>query len=289
MRTHQSSAADVSIRENQPQAVQAADGPSTISPHTPLQPQEPLPHQLPSCTHTYLCTHTATCTCQVFRQLRAEYFRLASEGVAGDALTQAMQSAYRDFVDATIAPPPAPAAAPAAAGSAEAAAPADAPAAPATPAQLWQCPKVRFGRTELAMPVITCGGMRQQQTWRPKEGTTLADIDDQCQVRAVTAAAAFCGRRTSRRALVQRGCQRPTLRARRNVGSVARVTMCAGLPPAAASAVHKHACRRHTDRLLRLCLCHNDWRVCVRNRRKTSTPLWSGRWNSASTTLRLRW
>ena len=29
----------------------------------------------------------------------------------------------------------------------------------------FACPKVRFGRTELQMPVITCGGMRMQETW----------------------------------------------------------------------------------------------------------------------------
>lgn len=30
----------------------------------------------------------------------------------------------------------------------------------------FKCPKVRFGRTELMMPIITCGGMRMQQTWQ---------------------------------------------------------------------------------------------------------------------------
>lgn len=29
----------------------------------------------------------------------------------------------------------------------------------------YQVPHVRFGRTELMMPIITCGGMRQQETW----------------------------------------------------------------------------------------------------------------------------
>ena len=28
-------------------------------------------------------------------------------------------------------------------------------------------PKVRFGKTEIAMPIITCGGMRLQKTWMP--------------------------------------------------------------------------------------------------------------------------
>lgn len=31
----------------------------------------------------------------------------------------------------------------------------------------WQCPKVRFGRTELQMSIITCGSMRFQHTWMP--------------------------------------------------------------------------------------------------------------------------
>jgi hypothetical protein len=31
----------------------------------------------------------------------------------------------------------------------------------------FQVPKVRFGRTSLQIPIITCGGMRLQQTWLP--------------------------------------------------------------------------------------------------------------------------
>jgi predicted aldo/keto reductase-like oxidoreductase len=31
----------------------------------------------------------------------------------------------------------------------------------------WKCPKRRFGKTELQMPIITIGGMRIQQTWCP--------------------------------------------------------------------------------------------------------------------------
>ncbi|CAM9252429.1 unnamed protein product [Chrysoparadoxa australica] len=45
----------------------------------------------------------------------------------------------------------------------------------------WKCPTVTFGRTGLKMPIITCGGMRQQQTWKPKEGMTLEDVDADCQ------------------------------------------------------------------------------------------------------------
>jgi hypothetical protein len=44
-----------------------------------------------------------------------------------------------------------------------------------------QCPKVRFGRTELQMPILSCGGMRMQETWQPKEGTTLENINKDCQ------------------------------------------------------------------------------------------------------------
>ena len=29
----------------------------------------------------------------------------------------------------------------------------------------FACPKVRFGKTELQMPIVTCGGMRMQQSW----------------------------------------------------------------------------------------------------------------------------
>ncbi len=45
----------------------------------------------------------------------------------------------------------------------------------------WTCPKVRFGKTELQMPIITLGGMRQQQTWKPPETMSLDDINKECQ------------------------------------------------------------------------------------------------------------
>lgn len=35
------------------------------------------------------------------------------------------------------------------------------------PSSIIQVPKVRFGKTELRMPVVTCGGMRFQNTWLP--------------------------------------------------------------------------------------------------------------------------
>eukprot|EP00578_Thalassiosira_sp_NH16_P014463 CAMPEP_0181117214 /NCGR_PEP_ID=MMETSP1071-20121207/22386_1 /TAXON_ID=35127 /ORGANISM="Thalassiosira sp., Strain NH16" /LENGTH=617 /DNA_ID=CAMNT_0023201553 /DNA_START=47 /DNA_END=1900 /DNA_ORIENTATION=+ len=38
----------------------------------------------------------------------------------------------------------------------------------------FQIPKVRFGKTELQMPIITCGGMRIQETWIPDNVPLLA-------------------------------------------------------------------------------------------------------------------
>jgi predicted aldo/keto reductase-like oxidoreductase len=46
----------------------------------------------------------------------------------------------------------------------------------------FQCPKVRYGRTELHMPIVTLGGMRQQETWGPKEDLTIEEIDAECQL-----------------------------------------------------------------------------------------------------------
>ena len=47
--------------------------------------------------------------------------------------------------------------------------------------QAFKCPTVRFGRTEIQMPIITLGGMRQQQTWAPAADLTFADIKKDCQ------------------------------------------------------------------------------------------------------------
>ena len=33
--------------------------------------------------------------------------------------------------------------------------------------QKFKVPKVRFGKTEIQIPIITCGGMRVQETWIP--------------------------------------------------------------------------------------------------------------------------
>jgi hypothetical protein len=45
----------------------------------------------------------------------------------------------------------------------------------------FNCPKVRFGRTEIQMPILSCGGMRMQETWQPKGGMTLEMINKECQ------------------------------------------------------------------------------------------------------------
>lgn len=31
------------------------------------------------------------------------------------------------------------------------------------------------------MPIITCGGMRMQQTWKPGEGFSMEDVSAECQ------------------------------------------------------------------------------------------------------------
>jgi uncharacterized protein len=31
------------------------------------------------------------------------------------------------------------------------------------------------------MPIITCGGMRMQQTWKPAEGFSMEDVTAECQ------------------------------------------------------------------------------------------------------------
>ena len=45
----------------------------------------------------------------------------------------------------------------------------------------FQVPKVRFGRTNLDISILTLGGMRQQETWAPKDGLTLTEINAECQ------------------------------------------------------------------------------------------------------------
>lgn len=43
-------------------------------------------------------------------------------------------------------------------------------------------PQVRFGKTELMMPIITCGGMRQQFTWKQQATTSNSDITKECDL-----------------------------------------------------------------------------------------------------------
>ena len=45
----------------------------------------------------------------------------------------------------------------------------------------FECPKVRFGRTNLKMPILTCGGMRMQETWSPPADMTLERINKHVQ------------------------------------------------------------------------------------------------------------
>ena len=42
----------------------------------------------------------------------------------------------------------------------------------------FKCPKVRFGKTELQMPLITCGGMRLQNSWIPDNVPLLSPSRD---------------------------------------------------------------------------------------------------------------
>ena len=43
-------------------------------------------------------------------------------------------------------------------------------------ATMIKVPRRRFGRTNLMMPVISCGGMRLQETWVPHDGFGLKDV-----------------------------------------------------------------------------------------------------------------
>jgi hypothetical protein len=45
----------------------------------------------------------------------------------------------------------------------------------------YECPKVRFGRTEIQMPILSLGGMRQQETWAPRDDLTVEDIQAEVQ------------------------------------------------------------------------------------------------------------
>jgi len=45
----------------------------------------------------------------------------------------------------------------------------------------FQCPKRRFGRTNIDIPIITCGGMRQKQTWNVPDNFSQEDVEKECQ------------------------------------------------------------------------------------------------------------
>ena len=57
----------------------------------------------------------------------------------------------------------------------------DSPSSPSSPSSFPLCPKRRFGRTELDMPVLTCGGMRVQMTWTAPDGYSMDDVHPDCQ------------------------------------------------------------------------------------------------------------
>ena len=50
----------------------------------------------------------------------------------------------------------------------------------ANPDGTWKCPTVRFGRTDLQMPIVTCGGMRMQQAWGGAV-TSMDEVLPECQ------------------------------------------------------------------------------------------------------------
>lgn len=94
---------------------------------------------------------------KIYRQLKAEHahLRIANPSISDEQLYQALREKHSQLVEAYFQD------------------------TGATGNSL--CPKVRFGRTELQMPILTCGGMRMQQTWAPAEGTALEDINKECQ------------------------------------------------------------------------------------------------------------
>mmetsp|Transcript_8862 Transcript_8862/g.25266 ORF Transcript_8862/g.25266 Transcript_8862/m.25266 type:complete len:520 (-) Transcript_8862:436-1995(-) len=59
----------------------------------------------------------------------------------------------------------------------------------ATPGDGFTCPHVRFGRTGLQMPILTCGGMRLQQSWNrggARGVKTMGDVEEDCQANLVS-------------------------------------------------------------------------------------------------------
>jgi predicted aldo/keto reductase-like oxidoreductase len=59
-----------------------------------------------------------------------------------------------------------------------------------------KCVKRRFGRTEIQMPVLTCGGMRLQESWAGGQWDTLeGNVTPECQanMEASIRASLACG------------------------------------------------------------------------------------------------
>eukprot|EP00904_Undaria_pinnatifida_P010038 jgi/Undpi1/6164/HiC_scaffold_20.g08648.m1 len=96
---------------------------------------------------------------KVFRQMRAEYFRLSEKGLPDAELLEKLRGSYETMVNRTD--------------------PWQKHRRDKVPQQ-WKCPRVRFGRTELMVPIITCGGMRQQFTWDAQTTTDNSDITKEC-------------------------------------------------------------------------------------------------------------
>jgi hypothetical protein len=93
---------------------------------------------------------TADHEVKILRQVRAAYKDAKSRGEAPEAVLEAVESNYDALVRRYST-------------------------------ETWQCPTVRFGRTELQMPIVSLGGMRQQQTWAPPENMTLDNVGKDCQ------------------------------------------------------------------------------------------------------------
>ncbi|CAN0129443.1 unnamed protein product [Scytosiphon promiscuus] len=91
--------------------------------------------------------------------MRAEYFRLSAKGLDDALILAKLQESYQVMVHRTD--------------------PLQKHTGDKIPKR-WDCPKVRFGKTELMMPIITCGGMRQQFTWKQQATTTNTDITKEC-------------------------------------------------------------------------------------------------------------
>ncbi|CAM9491314.1 unnamed protein product, partial [Discosporangium mesarthrocarpum] len=95
---------------------------------------------------------------KVFRQMQAEYTRLMEKGLSDGELMKELRESYRVILLRTD---------------------------PLNQRQghqplEWKCPKVKYGRTGLDMPRVTCGGMRQQLEWTQQSVTTRDDIPKAC-------------------------------------------------------------------------------------------------------------